>query len=131
MDVHYIEFYIPSASPFEAPAFTLRKVEQRDIAPIVDIPEGSIAFKFFTRTEVEINGEVLTGENRNESKPHVYGKLVDKAWFVGRPGVEHIPERMEKEGVTHLIAMSNGDFMPYNEDEHVVVESPAGLIVPA
>lgn len=69
MTKHYVAFKYPGVF---FPETSVIEIKSRDEK--FDIPKGCYGYHFFDQEEIEHNGEILTGEVKNESGTTFFGK---------------------------------------------------------
>jgi hypothetical protein len=67
---HYIEWMYPGSFIAET---NTAPVEQRDVLQS-EVPRGAMAYRFFSREEVTLDGELLTGKMKDFSGWHYFGE---------------------------------------------------------
>jgi len=119
---HYVEFLYPGIVVGE---YSSEPTETRD-PKYITAPEGAVAFRFYDVEEVTIDGETLTGKNKDYS-----------GWFyvVGRamtledvrremPSKKVLIGNMESNGMDRVVSFPNG--ITYElHPEDIVLELPS------
>ena len=97
---HYVEFLYPGAFFAES---SVQKTETRDPNSLV-LPDGADGFRFFSRTEFNVDGEVVMGEKKDFSE-----------WFyIGREmSLDNVKREMSNERILQ-------DNMKYNHWDRIV-----------
>lgn len=119
MLVHYVEFFYPGIILAETEE---RRIDKRD-PKLVTLPDGAFAYRFFDRTEVKENGELLVGSKKNFSTYTFFGKLYTleevKEQF---PECETLIRNMECNGYTKVVKTRLDNWQPFHDGD-IVIES--------
>ncbi len=127
----FVEILRPNPMPFLAPTKDYLEVPSRDVEYVrrLDETKGAIGFMFFDRTTLTLDdGEVLSGELRNESKGYIFGR-VKTMLEVGAMSEEElgmppkaITDRMKEEGVERIVIMRDGNITPIKPEDEANIE---------
>lgn len=104
MVAYYLERLYPS---FFGAETSMEKVETNDPDKIVDRMRGDkkcYGFRFFEREELEVNGEILSGENKNYSGIFYFGIELTKKELL-----EKIRGTASEDNVRHNMKQSESD----------------------
>lgn len=115
----YIEFFFPG--PFVSESET-KEVADRS-APR-DVPRGAYGYRFFSRTEVECDGETLRGQATDTSGMHYYGEIltIDDVEKIAGTGI--LQSNMRCNRWDKVVRTVRGNFQPLTGDDVVIATPP-------
>jgi hypothetical protein len=113
----YIEFYFPGSFVSET---DVKPIASRSL-PVV-LPLGAYAYRFFSRQEVELNGEILRGKAHDYSPMTYFGKALTLSEVKALDGDYRILiSNMECNRWDRVVRTVRGNFQPL-KDGDVVIE---------
>lgn len=98
MTKHYIEYSFPGFLFAES---STKEVKSRKVPK--KLPKNCFAFRFFDRTETEIDGEKLQGQAKNWSPMHLIGKEYT---------IDQVVQMKPNETILHSNIRGNSKFDP-------------------
>ena len=114
---HYVEYHFKDIYSSE---YQTKEVKTRN-PKLIKLPKGAFAFRFFDRTEVEIEGEKLVGNPKNYSPLTYYGKIYTleevKAQF---PYLGTLILNMESNGSNRVVRTIRGNWCLLEEGDIVL-----------
>jgi hypothetical protein len=120
MDVTYIEFLYPGTFFAESGS---RRVERRELPEA--IPGQATGYRFFTRTEVDVDGEKLVGRPKDYSGWTYFGKEYSAEQVQAMAG-EHVRilrDNMRINGWTRVVQTAYGQWYPLTDGDVVVPDA--------
>jgi len=112
---HYIEWFYPGSFVSDSSSHL---VEER-VRP-TEIPARAYAFRFYSRKEVELDGEVLLGEKRDFSGTTYFGEEVTQEQIVEQMGTKCILyQNMKCNGWKSVVRTIKGQYMPIQEGDTI------------
>jgi hypothetical protein len=112
----YVKFFYPGSFFSEE---SVKKINNR--TDKIDVPKNAFAYEFFEKSEIEQDGEVLTGFPRNISGRYYIGELYDlervKKEF---PDKDVLIRNMESNDWTHVVKCSQG-MVPFDTKKDIVI----------
>ena len=97
------------------------KVKERDHT-LIDAPKDCFGYRFFSREEVESNGETLRGANQNYSGTYYFGTVMTKEQVekhVDKPNT--LLSNMRSNNWDRVVKTRLGNFQPFNRDKDVIL----------
>lgn len=120
--VHYVEFiHIDLSRMVTDPKLTTQRVENREKE--VYLPSGAIGYRFFSQSEMVIDGERLKGERKEYSDFYYMGKMYElnklKEEF---PGVvdDMGMKLLEATGITKVVRTPEGAIVPLRSGDKIL-----------
>jgi len=113
---HYVTFYYPGSfvNEEETKLISSRRDE-------VEIPRGSFGYRFFDRTETELNGEMLKGKPKNHSGMYYLGRKMSLAEVKKELPKERILiSNMEGNNYKYVVKTIRGNFQPFEKRDKVI-----------
>jgi len=111
----YIELLSPGT--LFAETFTKEVATRRDPT---ELPPGVFAWRFFDRTQVQLNGETLTGKPHNFSGYTYIGEKFTLEQVKRRfPDAQILIFNMEANGWTTVVRTQLGNFCPLEDGDRV------------
>lgn len=113
---HYVIFYYPGSlfNEEETKLISSRKDK-------IEIPKGSFGYRFFDRTEVELDGEALTGKRSNYSVMYYLGRKMSLAEVKRELPTEKILIRnMEGNNYKYMVKTIRGNFQPFKKGDKII-----------
>ncbi len=114
---HYVEFAFPGCFFNE---YESQEVPERN-PEVINVPENAFAFRFYDRTEVTMDGELLIGEKKNYSPWTYFGTAYTveeiKANF---PQYQTLISNMENNGWDRAVKTRAGNWQPLEENDIVI-----------
>lgn len=120
----YVEFYYPGTFVSET---STREVSDR--SPITDVPVGVYGYRFFSRSEVELDGEILTGKIKDCSGITYFGEVMTIDDVAKLPNTEILQSNMRCNEWSKVVRTVRGNFQSI--DERDIVLPPLPSMVPA
>lgn len=119
----YIEFFYPGSFVSET---SVQEVADR--TPPTELPKAAYAYRFFARSEVMQDGEMLRGQPKDYSPTTYYGEAMTLEEVKALHGDSHriLIGNMECNRWKRVVRVACGQFFPL-EDGDVVVPSNAEL----
>ena len=116
---HYIQWHF--AGSFFSNVKLQEVPDRRDTLGDTVPPDGAYGFRFLSRQEVEIDGEVMTGAQRNESPMTYFGEVLTLEQVKQLPGDNRILiSNMEGNGWERVVRTILGNFQPLRDGDVVV-----------
>lgn len=115
MNKIYVEFFFPGSF---VPESTIRQVDDR--SPPTDVPKGCYGYRYFSRSEVEVDGEVLRGEPKVCSGMFYFGEALTLADVGKLPGTDILQSNMKGNGWGKVVRTVRGNFQPLYERDTVI-----------
>ena len=113
---HYVEYLYPGICVSET---STREVAERNAA-LIAIPDRSFGFRFFSREEVELDGEVLVGKPKDYSNWIYEGEELTLAQVKKRyPDKDTLISNMECNGYDRVVMTRFGQAMLLEEGDKV------------
>ena len=114
---HYVEFSFPGVLFNE---YQTKEVKERD-PKLIKLPKGAFAFRFFDRTEVEIEGETLVGNPKNYSPLTYYGREYTLEEIKEKfPSFGTLILNMESNAWNRVVKTIRGNWCPLEEGDIVI-----------
>jgi len=120
MNKTYVEFFYPGAFVSETST-----CEVTDRSPVTDVPVGVYGYRFFSRSEVEVDGEVLTGADKDHSGITYFGEVMSLDDVAKLPRTEILQSNMRGNGWASVVRTVRGNFQPINERDIVLAPLPS------
>lgn len=114
---HYVEFFFPGSFVSES---DVRQVQSRDSEPDY-IPPSCYGYRFFSRTEVQHDGETLIGKNTNYSPMTFFGETYTLAEVeaLNDDSLRILLSNMRCNGYARVVKTRRGNWQPLNEGDEV------------
>ncbi len=113
---HYVTFYYPGILMNEEETRLISSRRDK-----IEIPKGSFGYRFFDRTETELDGETLKGKPKNHSGIHYLGKKMSLAEVKKElPAEKILISNMECNGYKHVVKTIRGNFQPLERRDKII-----------
>jgi len=113
---HYVEFLLPGSF---FPESIVREVADRTRPPI-DTPKNCFGYTFFSRTEVELDGEILRGQIKDRSPRTYFGKVMTLEEVKAMPGDNRILISNVSQYPRGAVKTVCGNWQPLEEGDVVI-----------
>ena len=113
---HYVEFfYLSSIIPHPI----CQEIETRTHP--IKLPEGAYAYRYFSREEIEHEGETLYGEKKDYSPKTYYGEILTLEQIKALPGNHWILiSNMKSNGWDKIVKTICGNIQPLKKGDIVI-----------
>jgi len=113
---HYVIFYYPGSLVNEEEIKLISSRKDK-----IEIPKGSFGYRFFDRTEVELDGEALIGKRRDYSVMYYMGKKMSLAEVKRElPKEEVLIRNMEGNNYKYVVKTIRGNFQPFKKGDKII-----------
>lgn len=114
---HYVKFYFPGVIIADE---SMEKVGSRDPEGL-KIPKGAYAFQFFSRAEMQIDGNVLVGEGKNYSGIYYVNGVVEELGDIPDTHEnKNLLWNMKASGWNRVVKTNCGWYRPFNEGDVII-----------
>jgi hypothetical protein len=120
MNKTYVEFFYPGSFVSET---STREVADR--SPITDIPKGAYGYRFYSQSEVVIDGETLTGPIKERSGMIYFGEVMSLVDVSKLPRTEILQSNMRCNHWETVVRTVRGNFQNLNEGDQVLAPLPS------
>ena len=113
---HYIIFYYPGSLVNEEETKLISSRKDK-----IEIPKGSFGYRFFDRTEILKNGEMLRGKPKNYSGMHYLGRKMSLAEVKEElPRKRILISNMRGNNYKHVVKTIRGNFQPFEKGDKII-----------
>lgn len=120
---HYVHFKQDYGRAFTEQ--TIKLVDHRNPRLITEFPEHTFAFHFFDIEEETVNGEMLTGKQKNKSTNYLFGKTLTREDVIKIDGKDSmLYKNMEDNDWDRVFESCRGRVLPMNDADIILGERP-------
>ena len=113
---HYIEYSFPGSFMSN---LSVKELQARVVPDV--LPDNCFAYRFFDKTEVAEDGEILTGPRKNESPMYYLGESLTIEDVQALPGDHEILQsNMRCNGWDNVVRTVCGNFQPLRDGDVVI-----------